>query len=140
MDMNYDQSLIEEFRLKVYEYAREHEDEIDMEDLKKRIKSPEEAKLSTQNSQDPEHPNQIPDFMLRRLLRYGKNPGNLNAAMERFVEVFKFRAHHRVNKMTLENSTATELFLIQPFVVDGTDLNGNQLFIIRVKFFKNLPQ
>ena len=129
-----DQDKIEQLRVKVYEYARAHPDEIDMDDVRNRIVSPEDI---ANNNFDVNN-NKITDWMLKRLLIAAHK--DADAALEKFIEFFRFRAIHQVSKMKSENILPTEFFNINPFYWEGFDKERNRVFVIRLKYYKNLPQ
>lgn len=129
-----DANTIEELRRKVYEYTAAHPDEVDIEDVRSRIRPPNEA----ENVSGPAPA--IPNWMLKRLLIAAKVPFNVDSAMEKFAEVFKFRAQWKVNSLTSANTLPVEFYKIVPFIAEGDDREGNRLMIIRLKHYKKLPQ
>ena len=79
--------------------------------------------------------------MLRRILRSAKQTGNPISALDKFKEIFHYRKQYKAGQMTMQNSCSIEFYKILPFVVDGTDRDGNQLFTVRIKYYKNnIPQ
>lgn len=132
MDGEYEQHLIEQFRVLVYRYACEHADDFDLVDIGKRIAPPG---VPTENGNVKHR-----DLMLKRLLKSAKRPDNLDSALEKFVDVFKFRKEFNVNLMKVSNCCPAEFYRIRPLVVGGTDLEGNHLFIIRIRYYQTLRQ
>lgn len=124
---------VEEFRRLVYEYATAHPDEIDLVDVRSRIRPPDE-------NEDNYPKAAIPDWMLKRLLVSAKVPLKLEFAMAKFVDVFKFRAHWKLSTLTARNTLPVEFYKIVPFIADGEDRDGNRLMIIRIRYYKKLPQ
>lgn len=126
------QDLIEQLRVLVYRYAREHADDFDLVDIQKRIAPPG---VPTENANVKHR-----DSMIRRLLKSAKRPDNLDSALEKFVDVFKFRKEFKVNQMNVGNCCPAEFYRIRPLVVGGTDLEGNRVFIIRIRYYQTLRQ
>lgn len=129
-----DQDKIEQLRVKVYDYARSHPDEIDINDVKNRIISPEDI---INNNVDANN-NKITDWMLKRLLISSHK--DVSAALDKFVDFFRFRNKYQLAQLTQENVLPAEFFHINPFDADGFDKERNRNFVIRLKYYKKLPQ
>lgn len=133
-DYEVDPDKIEQLRVKVYAYARAHPDQVDMDDVKNRIVSPEDIA----NNNVDRNNNQTTDWMLKRLLIAAHK--DVDAALDKFVEFFKFRANFQLSKLTPKNVLPAEFFHINPFDSEGFDKERNRNFVIRLKYYKKLPQ
>lgn len=123
-----DQKLIEEFRGKAYEYSLAHPDEIDIEDVKNRISSPEDVANNNKNS----------DWMLKRILISSHK--DVDTAMKNFIDFFRFRKQYRVSSFTMENVLPKEFFYVRALECYGHDKEGNTNFFIRLKYYKKIDQ
>lgn len=123
--------LIEQLRARVYEYTYEHPGEIDLSDVQSRI--PEDA--TTSNGE-----NGPSDLMLKRFLTFCRPPFNVDSALQRFIEFFRFRASIGLCKLTTENTICREVWQMRLFLDEGVDREGNKLLIVRAKYYRKLPQ
>src|SRR5699024_8710295 len=91
----FDPSLIERFRARVYAYAYEHTDEIDLEDLRNRI---------AENVNQVDQTVAIPELMLKRFLLFSKPKFDLDSALQKFVQTFTWRKKYGINNMSVTNT------------------------------------
>ena len=132
MSLEFDQVLIEKLRVLVYDYSRKHLNEIDWSDVTSHIARSASASTAQKVK--------IRDLWLKRLLKWAKKPGDLESALEKFVEIFQFRKQYQVKNMNVANVCPAEFYRIQPLFIGGRDLNGNRLFIIRIRYYQTLTQ
>lgn len=133
-DVPVDQDLIEELRTAIYDYALKHPDEIDIEDLKNRVNSPEDL---ANNNVDVNN-NKSGEWMLKRFLLFNKK--NVELALQKCIETFKFRTTYRMSEFQLHNCLCTEFFEMQPIKMIGKDRTDNNVVIMKLKFYKKIPQ
>ena len=132
-----DFETIEALRQLIYDYLKKDDNSssaaFDLEDVRSRI-TPPEVPLDER----PKH--RLPDVLLRRLLLSIKPGEPLEEALKYFIEAFHFRKCYHLVRTRLEDVIPVEFYQVAPFLCDGVDQKGNQLFIIRVKYYRKLPQ
>lgn len=133
-DYDIPEEKVEELRRRIYDYARHNPEEIDLDDLRSRVLAPEDV---ANNNVDTNN-NDITDWMLKRhLIAHRKD---VEVATNKMVEFFRFRAEFRMSHLTLENCLPTEFFSINPILKQGVDREGNSILLIRLRFYKKIPQ
>ena len=140
---NYDvpAEKIEQLRTKIYQHVHANVDQFDLADVRNRIPPPHDDILNNNDivSDTTNTTKSVgTDWMLKRFLISSHK--NVDTAFERFVEFFQFRNHYSMHKMRLDNVLSTEIFMVHPFDWEGTDRNGYRTFIIRIKYYRKIPQ
>lgn len=136
-----DYEQLEALRTLIYDYlSKKCSDEtdassltFDLEDVRNRITPP-----TVPANERPKH--RLPDLFLRRLILSIKGNEPLEGALKYFIEAFTFRKEFNLVRTSLEDVIPIEFYKVAPFLCDGVDRNGNQLFIIRVKYYRKLAQ
>lgn len=129
-----DQTKIEQLRAKVFEYTKQHPAEIDIDDVKNRIVSPDDLA----NNNVDRNNNATTDWMLKRFLISAHK--DVDAALKKIVEFFSFRKQFNMSQMRLENVLPSEFFQVQPFDCEGFDKDRNRVLTVRLKYYRKLPQ
>ncbi|KAH9420962.1 Motile sperm domain-containing protein 2 [Dermatophagoides pteronyssinus] len=143
-DVNVNQEDLEQLRKKIYDYVNNHDD-VDIEDVKKRITPISKTENSNNNDENNNNDidnenddNKVRDWMLKRFLIAGHR--NVDEAFEKFLYFFRFRHEFNVAKLTIDNVLPKEIFELQAIQKSGIDKQDNQIFIIRLKYYKKIAQ
>lgn len=133
-DYDIPEEKIEQLRIRIFEYARNNPEEIDIEDLRSRVLAPEDL---ANNNVDTNN-NTVTNWMLKRYLIASHK--DVDVALTKMVEFFRFRTEFRMSQLTLTNCLPTEFYSINPILKQGVDREGNSILLIRLKFYKKIPQ
>ena len=140
---NVPQNLVEQFRVMVYKYAQAHTTEIDIDDVHNRITPPDsfiDSISETSPSNTKPKTIKTKDWMLKRILCAAKQPLNLDSAMERFIEIFRFRAQFPVSKLTMANSLPLEFFSLMAAEFNGYCRHGSLVGVVRIRLYRRIAQ
>lgn len=136
-DCDIDEEKFNELTRKISEYIRSHDD-IDLDDVHNRIALPKDQDNDVTIKDNNNNDTKNKYWTVKRLLISTRS--NVNEAFERFQETFRFRKLYQISKLTLENSISKEFFDFRLIDEVGQDRNKMKLLILRINFYKKIPQ
>ncbi|KAI2797991.1 Motile sperm domain-containing protein 2 [Blomia tropicalis] len=131
---------MKELRIQIHQFIKENPEMFDNDDIRNRIPPPSSINESENYLEQDENSIALKDLMLRRLLIASRSSDNIDLSIKSFIDTFKFRKQYDIGRLSIKTTLPIEFFKINPFICDGIDLAGHRLLIVRVKYYRKLPQ